>query len=224
MPIEGSIGRTQQHRLYAGRRLNGFGTLRNLLADHIAVLALERVVAVAVRAHLAAGIDNRLGRSGGVLHGITRKEERGAHALFLEHLQNLLGGTTRPLVKRQRHDLLIALGSHTGASDHAIGGGHDLAAILRLARLLANPHLGAPLDAPGLHILDRARALDLEFWLDGRGLDLVLFVGIAAILNRNLLATRKLKAIPFALGHALAVHLYGQLFAPMALEHAIVDS
>lgn len=62
--------------------------------------------------------------------------------------------------------LFVALGRHAGARNNAIGGGHNLAAILRLARLLTNPHLGAALDTPRLHILDSTRALDLELGLD----------------------------------------------------------
>ena len=51
----------------------------------------------------------------------------------------------------------------------------------------------------------------------------MLFVRVAAVLNRHLLTTRKLATIPFALLHALAVDLHRQLFAAMALEHAVVD-
>ena len=92
---------------------------------------------------------------------------------------------------------------------------------MRLARLLTNPHLGAALDTPRLHILDSARAFDLELGLDNRSLNLVLLVDVTAILDRHLLATLKFAAIPFALLHALAVDLHRQLFAPMA--HAVID-
>ena len=51
----------------------------------------------------------------------------------------------------------------------------------------------------------------------------MLLVGVAAILDRHLLAALKFAAIPFALLHALAVDLHRQLFAPMALEHAVID-
>ena len=51
----------------------------------------------------------------------------------------------------------------------------------------------------------------------------MLLVGVTAILDRHLLAALKFAAIPFALLHALAVDLHRQLFAPMALEHAVID-
>ena len=51
----------------------------------------------------------------------------------------------------------------------------------------------------------------------------MLLVGVTAILDRHLLATLKFAAIPFALFYALAVHLNRQLFAAMALEHAVID-
>ena len=81
--------------------------------------------------------------------------------------------------------------------------------------MLADPHLRAALGTPRLHILDSARALDLELGLDNRSLNLVLLVGVTAILDRHLLAALKFAAIPFALLH--------ELFAPMALEHAVID-
>ena len=223
MLVKGSVGSTQQHRLHAGRRLNRIGAFRNLLAHRLTFLTLERIVAVAVGSDLAPGIDNRLGRGRRGLDRIARKEERRGDALFLEHLQDLLGSAARTLVKRQRHVLFVALGRHAGARNNAIGGGHNLAAVLRLARLLTNPHLGAALDTPRLHILDSARTLGLELGLDNRSLDLVLLVGVTAILDRHLLAALKFAAIPFALLHALAVDLHRQLFAPMALEHAVID-
>ena len=224
MLVKGSVGSTQQHRLHAGRRLNRIGAFRDLFAYRLTVLTLERIVAVAVGSDLAPGIDNRLGRGRRGLGRIARKEERRGDALFLEHLQDLFGGAARTLVKRQRHVLFVALGRHAGARNNVIGGGHDLAAVLRLARLLTNPHLGAALGTPRLHILDSARALDLELGLDNRSLNLVLLVGVTAILDRHLLAALKFAAIPFALLHALAVDLHRQLFAPMALEHAVIDS
>ena len=223
MLVKGSVGSTQQHRLHAGRRLNRIGAFRDLFAYRLTVLTLERIVAVAVGSDLAPGIDNRLGRGRRGLGRIARKEERRGDALFLEHLQDLLGSAARTLVKRQRHVLFVALGRHAGAGNHAIGGGHNLATVLRLARLLADPHLGAPLDAPRLHVLDGARALDLQLGLNGRGLHLVLLVDVAAVFDRHLLATGKLAAVPFALLYTLAVNLHRQLFAPVALEHAIVD-
>ena len=223
MLVKRGVGSAQQHRLDAGCRLDGVGSLRDLHAHRLAILALERIIAIAIGADLAPGVDNRLGRGGRGLGGIARKEERGAHALLLEHLQNLLGGTARPLIKRQGHNLLVALWRHAGAGNHTIGGGHNLATVLRLARLLADPHLGAALDAPRLHILDGARALDLQLGLDGRGLHLVLLVDVAAVFDRHLLAAGKFAAIPFALLHTLAVNLHRQLFAPVALEHAVVD-
>ena len=223
MLVKGSVGSTQQHRLHAGRRLNRIGAFRDLLAYRLTVLTLERIVAVAVGSDFAPGIDNRLGRGGRGLDRIARKEERRGDALFLEYLQNLLGRTARTLVKRQCHVLFVALGRHAGARNDAIGGGHNLAAVLRLARLLTNPHLGAALNAPRLYILDSARALDLELGLDNRSLNLVLLVDVTAILDRHLLAALKFAAIPFALLHALAVDLHRQLFAPMALEHAVID-
>ena len=223
MLVKRGIRGTQQHRLNAGRRLNRLGALRDLIAHRLAIFALERIIAVTVGADLAPGIDNRLGSSGRGFGRIARKEERGAHALFLEHLQDLLGRAARTLVKCQGHVLFVALGRYACALDYAVGGGHDLAAVLRLARLLADPYLGAALNAPGFDILNGTRALDLELWLDSRGLDLVLFVGVAAILDRHLLAARKLATIPFALLHALTVNLHRQFFAAMALEHAIVD-
>ena len=223
MLIKSGVGGAQQHRLDASCRLDGVGSLRNLLAHRLAILALERIVAIAIGTDLAPGVDNRLGGSRRGLGGIARKEECGAHTLLLEHLQDLLGGTARPFIKRQGDDLLVALGRHAGARNDAIGGGHNLAAVLRLARLLTNPHLGAALDTPRLHILDSARTLDLELGLDNRSLNLVLLVGVTAILDRHLLAALKFAAIPFALLHALAVDLHRQLFAPMALEHAVID-
>ena len=51
----------------------------------------------------------------------------------------------------------------------------------------------------------------------------MLFVHVAAVLDRHLLAALKFATIPFALLHALAVDLHRQLFAAMALEHAVVD-
>ena len=51
----------------------------------------------------------------------------------------------------------------------------------------------------------------------------MLLVGVTAILDRHLLAALKFAAIPFALFYALAVHLNRQLFAAMALEHAVID-
>ena len=135
----------------------------------------------------------------------------------------MLGRAARALVKRQRHVLFVALGRHAYALDHAIGGGHDLAAVLRLARLLADPYLGATLNAPGLNVLDSARALDRQLGLDSRRLNLVLLVGIAAVFDRYLLAARKLAAFPLALLYALAVHLNRQLFAAMAGKHAVVN-
>ena len=221
--VKRGVGGTQQHRLDAGRRLNRLGALRDLLAHRLAILALERIIAVAVGADLAPGIGNRFGSSGRGFRGIARKEERRRDALFLEHLQDLLGRAARALVKCQGHVLFVALGRYACALDHAVGGGHDLAAVLRLARLLADPYLGAALNAPGFDILNGTSALDLNLWLDSRGLDLVLFVRVAAVLDRHLLATRKLATIPFALLHALAVNLHRQLFAAMALEHAVVD-
>ena len=223
MLVKGCVGSAQKHRLHAGRGLDRLGALRNLLAHRIAVLALERFVAATVGADLAAGIDNRLGRGGRGLGRIARKEERRGDAFFLEHLQDLLGRSARALIKRQRHVLFVALGRHARALDHAIGGGHDLAAVLRLARLLADPHLGATLDTPRLNVLDGTRALDLELGLDNRRLDLVLLVRVAAVLDRHLLAARKLAAFPLALFYALAVHLYRQLFAAMAGQHAVVN-
>ena len=223
MLVKRGVGGTQQHRLDAGRRLNCFGALRDLLAHRLAILALERIIAVAVGADLAPGIDNRFGGSGQGFRGIARKEERRRDALFLEHLQDLLGRAARTLVKRQGRVLFVTLGRYACALDYAVGGGNDLAAVLRLARLLADPYLGVTLNAPGFDILNGTRALDLKLWLDSRGLDLVLFVHVAAVLDRHLLATRKLATIPFALLHALAVDLHRQLFAAMALEHAVVD-
>ena len=223
MLVKRGVGGTQQHRLDAGRRLNRLGALRDLLAHRLAILALERIIAVAVGANLAPGIGNRFGSSGRGFRGIARKEERRGDALFLEHLQDLFGGAARALVKCQGHVLFVALGRHACTLDYAVGGGHDLAAVLRLARPLTNPHLGAALDTPGFDILNGTRAFDLELWLDSRGLDLVLFIRVAAILDRHLLAALKFAAIPFALLHALAVDLHRQLFAPMALEHAVID-
>ena len=194
-----------------------------MLAYRLTVLTLERIVAVAVGSDFAPGIDNRLGRGRRGLGRIARQEERRGDALFLEYLQNLLGRAARTLVKRQRHVLFVALGRHAGARNDAIGGGHNLAAVLRLARLLADPYLGAALNTPGFDILNGTRALDLKLWLDSRGLDLVLFVGVAAVLDRHLLAALKFATIPFALLHALAVDLHRQFFAAMALEHTVVD-
>ena len=223
MLIKRGVGGTQQHRLDAGRRLNRLGALRDLLAHRLAILALERIIAVAVGADLAPGIDNRFGSSGRGFRGIARQEERRRDALFLEHLQDLLGRAARTLVKCQGHVLFVALGRHARALDHAIGGGHDLAAVLRLTRLLADPHLGATLDAPRLDVLDSTRALDLELGLDNRRLDLMLLIRVAAVFDRHLLAARKLAAFPLALFYALAVHFYRQLFAAMASKHAVVN-
>ena len=223
MLVKGCVGSTQKHRRRSGRGLDCLGALRNLLAHRIAILALERFVAVTVGADLAAGIDNRLGRGGRSLSRIARQEERRGDALFLEHLQDLLGRAARALVKCQRHVLFVALGRHARALDYAVGGGHDLAAVLRLARLLADPYLGAALDTPRLDVLDGTRALDLELGLDNRRLDLVLLIRVAAVLHRYLLAARKLAAFPLALFYALAVHLNRQFFAAMAGQHAVVN-
>ena len=89
--------------------------------------------------------------------------------------------------------------------------------------MLADPHLRAALDTPRLHILDSARALDLELGLDNRSLNLVLLVGVTAILDRHLLAALKFAAFPLTLFYALAVHLNRQLFAAMAGQHAVID-
>ena len=51
----------------------------------------------------------------------------------------------------------------------------------------------------------------------------MLLVSVTAILDRHLLAALEFAAIPFALLHALAVDLHRQLFAAMALKHAVVD-
>ena len=51
----------------------------------------------------------------------------------------------------------------------------------------------------------------------------MLLVGVTAILDRHLLAALKFAAFPLTLFYALAVDLHRQLFAPMALEHAVID-